>query len=126
VRDKEGNSRTFGLSIRKLLILELVGVVPYKGHGSGSTDYILRRWSMEFFVEAFKMFDIRIWCAIDAKTTLTIVRSIFCEETIKKVLFCEIILAYFSKKLVLNLDGLSLQNYLFQEFGAHLGSNPYV
>jgi hypothetical protein len=83
MRDKEGNSRTFGLSIRKLLIFELVEVVLYKGHGSSSTYYVLRGWSMEFFVEAFKMFDIGIWCATDAKRTLNIMRSIFYEKTIK-------------------------------------------
>jgi hypothetical protein len=67
--------------------VELMGVVLYKGHGSGSTDYVLRGWSMEFFVEAFKMFDIKIWCATDAKTTLNIMRSILFEETIKKICF---------------------------------------
>jgi hypothetical protein len=60
VSDKKGNSRTFELSIRKLMIFELVGIVLYKGHGSGSTDYVLRGWSMEVFVEVFKMFDMGI------------------------------------------------------------------
>jgi hypothetical protein len=87
VRDEKDNSRTFGLSIRKLLIFELVEVVLYKGHGSSSTDYVLRGWLMEFFVEVFQMFNIGIWCGTNAKTTLNIVRSIFYEEIIKKFYF---------------------------------------
>jgi hypothetical protein len=60
MKDEKGSCRTFGLSIRKLLIYELVGVVLSKDHGLLSTTYVLKRWSMEFFVEAFKVFDIRI------------------------------------------------------------------
>jgi hypothetical protein len=88
MRDKEDHScRTFGLSIRKLLIFELVGAVLSKGHGLLSMTYVLRGWSMEFFVEAFKVFEIEIWYAVDAETMLNIVRSMFDKETIKKFRF---------------------------------------
>ena len=86
VRAKEDDSRPFGLSIRKLLIFELVGVVLNKDHILGPKS-ALRGWSIEFFMEAFKLFDIGIWCYADARTTLKIVRSIFDEETVKKLRF---------------------------------------
>ena len=38
-------------------------------------------------MEAFKLFDIGIWCYADARTTLKIVRSIFYEQTVKKLYF---------------------------------------
>jgi hypothetical protein len=77
---------TLGISIKKLLVIELDGVFLHKEEAP-SFKYLPRGWFWEFFENAFSHFDIGIWCAKDQKATLDLVSTTFDPRFIKKFKF---------------------------------------
>jgi hypothetical protein len=73
---------TIGFKIKKLLVFELEGIFLYKSSTPMTHKYLLRSWLKEVFENVFKIYDVGIWCALDMKTTLHIVKTIFSKECV--------------------------------------------